>query len=95
MNGDEKVLPPGAWVKTGKMTLTLTDVNPEMFALLAGAQRAAQTRPIQLDYQTPVKLPWWHRVWLWVHRKPVPTVQRRIVIPNATVRLTEPTEGTP
>lgn len=81
------------WLKLPTLTFQLTDVDPELLALLRGPEKPPQARPVQVDYQVPVKLRWWRRVWLWARRKPHPTVQRRLVVPNATVTTTDPGTG--
>lgn len=81
------------WLGIGTTEVTFTaqtTADPDLIALLRGPEKPLQARPVQVDYQIPVKLPWWRRVWLWARRKPVPTVQRRLVVPNAIVTTTDP-----
>jgi hypothetical protein len=84
------------WLGIGTTEVTFTAAttgNPDMLALLHGPQPPAQTRPVQIDYRVPVKLRWWRRMRLRVRRKPVPTIQRQVIIPNASVTVTDPAEG--
>jgi len=84
----------GDWLNLPTIEFELTDVDPNTLALLRGPEKPAQTHTVQVDYQIPVKLSWWRRVWLWARRKPAPTIQRRVLYPNATVSVTDP-EGQP
>jgi hypothetical protein len=82
----------------GVMDFTFTaeaTADPELIRLLRGAEKPAKGHAVQVDYRVPVKLPRWRRAWLWVRHKSVPTIQRRLVIPNASVTVTDPTEDTP
>jgi len=81
----------GDWLNLPTIEFELTDVDPDMLALLRGPQKPVTGHTVQVDYQVPVKLRWWRRVWLWARRKPVPTVQQRVLYPNATVSVTDPT----
>jgi hypothetical protein len=82
------------WLGIGTTEVTFTAESPlhdpDMTALFGGPEKPATRHAVQVDYQVPVKLSWWRRVWLWVRRKPHPTIQRRVTIPHATVALTEP-----
>lgn len=81
----------GDWLNLPTIEFELTDVDPDTLALLHGPQKPVQTHAVQVDYPSPIRLRWWRRVWLWGRRKPVPTVQQRVLYPNATVSVTGPT----
>jgi len=88
----------GDWLKLPTIEtieFELTDVDPDLLALLRGPQMPAQTHAVQVDYRIPVKLRWWRRVWLWVRRKPAPTIQQRVLYPNATITTDPGTAGQP
>jgi len=82
----------GDWLKLPVIAFELTGVDPDLLALLRGPETAVQTHAVQVDYQIPVKLRWWRRVWLWARRKPHPTVQCRVFLPNATITATDPAD---
>lgn len=87
------------WLGIGTTEVTFTAESPphdpDMTALFGGPEEPAPRHAVQVDYRVPVRLRWWRRAWLWVRRRPVPTVQRRVLFPNATVITTEPTEDQP
>jgi len=84
------------WLNLPVIEFELTDVDPDTLALLYGPQSPVQTHAVQVDYQVPIKLRWWSRVWLWARRKPAPMVKQRLVIPNASATVTDPrTAGQP
>lgn len=81
------------WLNLPTVEFELTDVDPDLLALLRGPEKPVTGHTVQVDYRVPVKLRWWRRVWLWARRKPRPTYPARLILPNATVTTTDPTEG--
>lgn len=79
-----------AWLAHTSINLEMTDVNPEVLALLRGPEKPVQTHTVQVDYQIPVKLSRPRRVWLRARRKPLPTYPAKIVFPNAAVTTSQP-----
>lgn len=79
-----------AWLAHTSVNIELTDVNPEVLALLRGPEKPVQTHTVQVDYRVLVKLRWWSRAWLWARRKPHPTAKHRLVLPNASATVTGP-----
>lgn len=83
------------WLGIGTTEFTFTAEttgDDALRVLLGGPEPFAPRHTLQVDYRTPVKLRWWRRAWLWARRKPHPTIQRRVTIPNATVTTIEPEE---
>lgn len=82
-----------AWALPPELSASfaMSGIDPEVLALLTGP-RQPQRYAVEVEYQVPVKLRWWRRAWLWLRCKPVPTTPTRVLIPNASVTPSEPTQ---